>query len=101
MDYTKLKVTDLNTVNDKLVISANFAEEETKFAAQEKFRSYFTEKFRGKKLLITGDNYSLEAKIVDIECTSNIIELKNIHFLTDLKKVGDIKINDLAKVIDY
>lgn len=100
MDYRKLKIGDVLTVNGNVAFTTTFIEEEAKYSAVEKSRGYFEEEFSNKRLLITGDDYTVVTKILDVECTSNIIEFKNIHLLTELTEIGDIKENDLVMILD-
>lgn len=100
MDYKKLKIGHIDIIKNKVYIGANFLEDEARFAARNKGYDYFMELYRNKKLLITGQNYVLETNFIDIKLTSSIADFKNIHFLTDLDEIGEIKINDLIKVMD-
>lgn len=100
MDYSKLIIGDVLVSDNKVIIITTFVEREAKLSAIKESKTYFEEKFRNKRLLITGDNYTIETDIIDIECTSNISDFKNINFLTELTKIGDIKTNDFVMVID-
>ncbi|NHN25527.1 hypothetical protein FIA58_007540 [Flavobacterium jejuense] len=99
MDYKKLKIIHLDKLNDNIVVGVNFRDENTKLKAIDKDKSFFLNEFKNKKIRIEGSNYSKEANIVDIEVSSNIAEMKMMHFLTDLKSIDEMKENDNVEVL--
>lgn len=95
----KLKIGHVQINDGNVYLATNFQEEDAKFASQEISRQYFEREWNNKQLIISGNGYTIKTKIKKIQCTSNLIDFKVIHFLTELTDIGRIKINDLVEVI--
>ena len=74
----KLIIGDVLISSSKVVLVTTFVEQEIKLLAVNESKKHFENKYKNKKLLIIGDNYKIETNIVDIECSSNISDFKNI-----------------------
>jgi hypothetical protein len=99
MDFKKLIIGFVyySKSQKHVVISATF-QEETQVEAVEMPKAFFVNAFKNKIVKITGDNYTLQTKITDVRVSSSISNYKNIDFLTDLKEIGEIKLNDLIEI---
>lgn len=101
MDFKKLIIGFIHysKTKQKVVISGGFLED-TSFEASKKSNGYFINSYRNKSLKITGKTYEVHTAIIDVEVSSSIADFKNVHFLTDLKEVGQVSLNDIIQVID-
>jgi len=100
MDYRELKIGSIVIVEGSVVLSTSFIKQEENSALKNISIDFFKERWEDKKLLIVGNNYTLETNIKDIQFTISFLGTKYIHFLTELTEIGDIKENDLVMVID-
>lgn len=99
MDYKKLVIGLIHVAKpeNSVILGANFLED-TQLDAVQMPNSFFIELYKGKIIKITGNDYLIKAKIKDVQVSTSISDYKNIDFLTDLKDVGKIKLNDLIEV---
>jgi hypothetical protein len=99
MDFKKLIIGFVYYSKPKkyVVISATF-QEETQVEAVKMSKAFFVDAFNNKTLKIIGNNYTIHTKIKDVKVSSSISNYKNIDFLTDLKEIGEIKMNDLIEI---
>jgi hypothetical protein len=100
MDFNKLRIVNLVIINEKVVLSTSFIKPEENTALLNISIDFFKNKWLNKKLLIVGDNYTIETDIIDIQFTISFLGTKYLHFLTELSEIGDIKVNDLIMIID-
>ncbi len=101
MDFKKLIVGFVyySESKKKVLLSGTFGEDE-QIRSAKMSKGFFVDAFKDKTLKITGNDYVILAKILSVQVSSNIIDFKNIDFLTDLKEIGKIKLNDIIEVID-
>jgi len=101
MDFKRLIIGFIHysKTQKRVVISGGFLED-TSFEASKKSNGYFIDFFKNKSLKITGKTYQVHTPIINVEVSSSIADFKNVHFLTDLKEVGKISLNDIIQVID-
>lgn len=100
MDYRELKIGVITRVEGNVVLSTSFIKEQENLFLQNISIEFFKERWKNKKLLIFGDDYTLEANIKDIQFTISFLGTKYIHFLTGLTEIEDTKENDLVMIID-
>lgn len=100
MDYRELKIGNVVIVEGNVVLSTSFIKQEENNTLKNTPIDFFKDRWEGKKILIIGDNYSLETEIKDIQFTVSFLGVKYLHFLTELTEIADIKANDLVMVLD-
>lgn len=99
MDINELVIGDVFIANDNIVIGATFKDIKSKEEGAKMDISFFVDLWKGKQLEVSGNGYNIKTSILDVNVTSSIAEFKNIFFLTDLKSIGKIKVNDSVVVL--
>ena len=59
---------------------------------------YFLEKWKGRQIIIHGQQSNITTVIQDIVITSSVADFKNFNFLTHLESKDRIQVNDLIEI---